>query len=1023
MDRWPCRACGAENPEGTRFCGHCGGRRDDSPTDEERDERRLVTALFADISGFTTLADRLDEEALHAVIQPVIAGLAGVAERYEGFIAKYAGDALLVFFGAPVAHEDDAVRALHVAAEMHRCLPGLLDQLPEEARGLELHIGVNSGRVISGQFGGDLRSDYSILGDAVNVAQRLESVAPANETYVGRTTYELTRDHFELEWVGDLTVKGKPEPVAAWRLIGSKRAATIEVGALGSGFIGREAELAAIHDVLAELSARRGGVVVVNGQPGVGKSRLTDEVRGRVEDGTWWMEGRCVSYGADLAYWPYIDLLRRSFGIRIEDDPTLSSKALAGGLALSGVDNVVPYFARLLGLTVPAGYDDLAELEPEAFRRGLHGAFETWLRAMAQLRPVVVAIEDVHWIDHTSAELTRALRTLGDELPIAFYLTSRPQDDGVVESLVEGGKVRSAWIELRPFRPADAERMVEAMLEGPAPAVLLAAVVERTAGNPFFVREMVRSLVETGAVHQTDGGWDVREATAIDGVPATIEGVLSARFDLLPRTTVEVLQIASVIGRRVDTELLRLVAEDCPDVSGSIERLVASGFFDRRMVEGQEALTFHHALVVDVAYNRMVARQRRELHRRVAEAAEVIYGSGDDVIDLLAREYYLAGAGVKAVDYLQRAGIRAKSLFANDEAVLHLSRAVELARQSERLRGRRSGLILDLADTFDLLANYDAAADLYGEIDDDVRAWRGRASVARRRGDPEGALELIDRALAAPQIRHADLRPLYIERVHTFVMEGHFPQAIAEATASLDTAERKDRLASELLMQLARSETALGNNTDAVAHAEEARGILASLGDLRGLTAALRLLGLCYTDAQQYDDAMAALAEASELAERTGNIEEQAACRVNIAGVGFHQQNYKMAIQHTTEAIELLEQIGHIFGLSTTEVNLGWALLHVGDLDEAKRHCEKGLKLATEIGGQWTAADARKALAEIYLRRGESEQAATMAEQAAELFSAAGDQVNADSAHELAAQAYGELADVSATGEPGRPLT
>src|SRR4051812_7730764 len=286
VDRWPCRACGADNPEGTRFCGHCGTRREDPAVDEDRDERRLVTALFADISGFTTLADRLDEEALHAVIAPVIAGLAGVAERYEGFIAKYAGDALLVFFGAPVAHEDDAVRALHVASEMHRTLPGLIDQLPQDARGLELHIGVNSGRVISGQFGGDLRSDYSILGDAVNVAQRLESVAPAGETYVGRTTYDLTREHFELEWVGDLTVKGKPEPVAAWRLVGST--GTADVGALGSGFIGRDAELAAIDEVLGALRGGSGGIVVVNGQPGVGKSRLTDEVRRRIDDGVWW---------------------------------------------------------------------------------------------------------------------------------------------------------------------------------------------------------------------------------------------------------------------------------------------------------------------------------------------------------------------------------------------------------------------------------------------------------------------------------------------------------------------------------------------------------------------------------------------------------------------------------------------------------------------------------------------------------------------------------------------------------------
>ena len=995
------------------------------PADEERDERRLVTALFADISGFTTLADRLDEEALHAVIAPVIAGLAGVAERYEGFIAKYAGDALLVFFGAPIAHEDDAVRALHVAAEMHRTLPGLIDQLPPDAQGLELHIGVNSGRVISGQFGGDLRSDYSILGDAVNVAQRLESVAPSGETYIGRTTYDLTREHFDLEWVGDLTVKGKPEPVAAWRLAGTKR--TVDVGALGSGFIGREAELAAIEDVLGTLREGSGGVVVVNGQPGVGKSRLTDEARRRFDDDVWWMEGRCVSYGADLAYWPYIDLLRRAFGIRIEDDPLLSTRALAGGLAVAGVAGVAPYFTRLLGLPAPAGQDDFADLEPEAFRRGLHDAFETWVRAMARVRPVVLALEDVHWVDHTSADLTRELRALCEELPVAFYLTSRPRDDSVVERMVDGGHVPSAWLELRPFRPADAVRMVETMLDAPVPPALRETIVERTAGNPFFVRELVRSLVETGALSPAAGGhWTLRDSAQLAAIPPTIEGVLSARVDLLPRSIADVLQIASVIGRRVDMELLRLVAEDVPDLTGAVERLVAAGFFDRRSVEGVEVVSFHHALVVDVAYNRMVARQRRELHRRVAEAAEVVYGAGDDVIDLLAREYYLAGAGVKAVDYLQRAGARAKSLFANDEAVLHLSRAVELARQSERLRGRRIGLILDLADTFDLMGSYDDAATLYTEARDaegHVRAWQGLASITRRRGDITGALAILDLALVDPHLAGADVRLLQIERVHALVAGGDYPEAIVEASAALERGDRNDQLASELLMQLARAEISVGRLDDAIAHALEARAIFASVRDLRGLTAALRLLGSCYTDAQRYEDVLEVLAEASELAERTGAAEERAACLVGLGVAAFFQRNFDVAVGHYRRALDQLEAIGHVTGLSITHVNLACALTELDDLDDATAHCEIGMRLAAEVGGQWTLADAHKARAEIELRRHRPAGAAREAEKAADLFALTGDHSAAADALELAARAYGELGDASRADDVRARLT
>ncbi|HEV3472961.1 MAG TPA: adenylate/guanylate cyclase domain-containing protein, partial [Actinomycetota bacterium] len=245
---WVCSACGGDNPEGTRFCGHCGAAHAEDPAREAtvadalksfvsaqvaekivgaggevREERRLVTALFADLSGFTPLADRLDPEQLLEVIDPIIESMTNIVGRYEGYVDKFAGDALLAFFGAPVAHEDDAHRALMVATEMHHELAELAKKLPPEAGELTLHIGVNSGRVVARVLGTDVRMDYTVLGDAVILAQRLESAAPAGETYVGEETYQLTRDRFEFESVGELTLKGKAETVPAWRLIGEIR--------------------------------------------------------------------------------------------------------------------------------------------------------------------------------------------------------------------------------------------------------------------------------------------------------------------------------------------------------------------------------------------------------------------------------------------------------------------------------------------------------------------------------------------------------------------------------------------------------------------------------------------------------------------------------------------------------------------------------------------------------------------------------------------------------------------------------
>src|SRR5438876_8244902 len=305
MATWSCGACGGENPEGMRFCGHCGApaaAEASAPADDHEiaeallsfvagpvadrlveaggklpEERRLITALFADVSGFTSLADRLDPEDLLEVIDPVISGLSSIVGRYEGYVEKFAGDALLALFGAPVTHEDDAERALHVALEMHSELARLCADLPHDAE-LTLHVGVNSGHGIARILGSEARTDYAVLGDSVILAQRLESAAPPGETYVSEMTVRLAEGRFEFEPLGELTLKGKSEPIPAWRLVGRRqpgRSATRK--GVSTELVGREQELAVLSDTLDRLAYGAGAVVALTGEPGVGKSRLTGQ--------------------------------------------------------------------------------------------------------------------------------------------------------------------------------------------------------------------------------------------------------------------------------------------------------------------------------------------------------------------------------------------------------------------------------------------------------------------------------------------------------------------------------------------------------------------------------------------------------------------------------------------------------------------------------------------------------------------------------------------------------------------------
>lgn len=1037
MGTWVC-VCGGENEEGTRFCGHCGtprGAATPAPAAEPpaapqtdvtealrsfvtgqladrlvegggqlTEERRLVTALFADVSGFTQLASQLDPEELMEVIDPVVSMLSTIVGRYEGYVEKFAGDALLALFGAPVSHEDDAARALRVALEMHRELARIRKDLPHAAE-LALHVGVNSGHGIARIIGSDVRTDYGVLGDAVIVAQRLESAAPTGETYVSASTYELTRGVFDFESVGELTLKGKSEPVPAWRLLGEKQTRTVSARERRP-LVGRDDELAVAKPVLEALFDGRGGVLAVTGEAGVGKSRLTEEIRSRAEaDGVAWLETRCISYGGALPYWPFAELVRRVVGIRPDDEPSEAAAMVAAGIA---DPRHAAFFALLLGLPAPHGAADVAELEPEAFRRGLHEAFADWLRALTAARPLVVTIEDAHWADASSVALMTELARACSSHPVLLYLTGRLEAQQILADIGGDQLVKLA---LEPLGESDIEALIAARLETAPPATLTRLVLERTGGNPFFAHELVRALQDQGVLVRRNGRWRLRRGRQLQDVPPTLEEVLAARIDALPRQAATVLQAASVVGRRVRLPVLgRLVDEVA--LPGLLDQLVERGFLDPA---SEDELVFHHALVQDVAYSRLLRKHRRDLHLRTAEAAEALYGAGDDVIDLLARHLYLAEAGAKAVEYLLRAGERSRALYANDEAIFHLSRAAEVARFEGEGAARLAEILLDLADLHELVGEYEEALELYTEAraaTHDVRAWRGLASVHRRRGEYEQALAIVDQAVAANELRGQDLAPLWLQAGWSLALSGRLDQAIDVFQAGLEAlGPRTDAVVGQLLLELARTEALEGRLEDALAHVLRAHAIFEDRSDQRGLASTMRILGDVHVKAGRLDESVAALRRGLELAERVGSVEEVGGCLINIGVVEERREAFQEAIECDRRAIEEFERVGHGSGRARGYANLAYHLMLAGEYDEAEQWCARTLELSRAIGHSVTVADAIDTIAAIEVRRGNFSTGAERAEEAAELYLEIGSPPAAAQSLELARKAWEQAGD------------
>ena len=973
---WSCRECGAAGRAGTAYCGSCGARWAGTRVED----LRLVTALFADISGFTTLADTLETEDLHDVINPLIGGLARIAEKYDGFITKYAGDALLVIYGAPVAHEDDAQRALLTALEMHAALPSLLEQIGPAAEHLTIHVGVNTGKVVAGRVGSDAQADYSVLGDSVILAQRLESVCPSGQTYVGPSTYELCQDEFDFESVGELTLKGKLKPVEGFRLVGRRRAGT----ATERPLVGRSTELAVVDEVLDAVEGGTGVLLSLSGEPGGGKSRLLAEARTRATGrGLRWLPARCLSYGSALPYWPFADLLRQALGLRVEDPPEETRARLWDVLPSATMVGA----ERLLGLPVePVG--------PEQARREVHDALAAWLTMLAERSPVVLSIEDVHWADTATlevlGELVRTTRSLG----VGVVVTCRPEGDETVAALSADADRRH--LDVGPLSPGAVAELAGDVLSLPVGSELLHLLTERTHGNPLFVEELCRSLQETGALVPTSAGTDLRPGYDVESVPGTVERVFSARVDALPPHALELLSTCSVVGRVSRLSLLTAVVEDDP--RSTLELLVETGLLDRVVDSDEPAMAFHHALLHDVVYGRILRKQKRALHRRVADVGRQLYGDSDVTVDLLARHLYLADAGLEAVDPLLRAGRRANSLYAVDTAAVHFERAVEVLEQVGTST-QVAEAVVELAAIRELQGDYDSALELFERARsgaDPARAWTGTLSVLRRKGEVEAAQAAFLEALAAVGPRSRESVPLWLESGWALTALGRARDAVPVLYTGLKLADPDDHLLrGQLHVQLARAELLSGRPEQCARALASALEDARASRDLRLETAALRVLGQLEHSRGDLAAAHTATARALELARETGTVEELAGLSLNLAFITSSRGDVDSAVALVRQAVDHFERIDHGAGRAIAYGNLASLLVQVGEPEEALLWSGRALAQAGRTGHVTTLAEAGEDRARALIALGRTDEAASSLRESREHFLSADDEEGA----------------------------
>lgn len=667
-------------------------------------ERKIVTILFSDIVGSTALAERLDPEDWRVIVANAHKLVSTAVYAHEGTIAQLLGDGVLAFFGAPVTHEDDPLRAVRTALEIQERCREYARTLDSRLGNFQLRIGINTGMVVVDNIGTDLHFEYLAIGDAVNLAARLQSAAQPGTILISQHTYYRVAGFFETEGLGEIRVKGKAEPISVMRVTGLKAKPGKRRGFHGKGIdspiVGRSTERALLKASVDRLCAGQGGILSVIADAGLGKSRLLGEVQQSFtfdilpnpsEKKTQipqWLEGQTLSFGQTISYWPFQEILRNWSGITEEDNESQAWVKFEGRvLSVFGEETIeyLPFLASLLALELQGQYlDRVKYLDGAAMGKQIFLTSRRFFERLASLQPTVLVFEDLHWMDASSANLLEHLLPLVNTVPLLFVGLSRPERGTPAERLrqlcARNFAERYTEVLLTPLATDESAQLVQNLLQDQEilPS-LREQILSKAEGNPFYLEEVIRALIDMGAITRdpTSERWKAGPNMDMVKIPGTIQGLIMARVDCLSDELKQVLRVAAVIGRSFLYRVLRAVVEDDAQLDVHLAALQHVEFIREEQAAPELEFMFKHALTQEVTYESILLQKRRELHAHVGHDIELLFGDRlEEFYGLLAYHYARGEMWEKAQEYLLKAGDQAGGVAADDEALNYYEQAM-----------------------------------------------------------------------------------------------------------------------------------------------------------------------------------------------------------------------------------------------------------------------------------------------------------------------------------------------------------
>jgi len=793
-----CPECGTNNRAENKFCNECGS--DLKPVKEVSDqiteainppffpsketqttdttstagERKHVTVLFSDLTGYTAISEKLDPEEVKEITGRIFGEISKIVANYDGFIEKYVGDAVMALFGATASHEDDPVRAINAAREIHKLVDSINPRYEERiGQSLSMHSGINTGLVVTGEVNFE-KGTHGVAGDTVNVAARLATLGRAGEIVVSRDTYLQSEGYFDFEDIGHSRIKGKDQPVRIYKVLGPK-AQPVKVHrlhGLKSELIGRKVEMDVLSETVQSLQDGKGSILSICGTAGTGKSRLIEEFKSTLNlEEVRWMEGHAYPYTQNIPYYLLINLLNRAMHIEESDAPDKIKEKIETGLSeLIGEDSeFIPYIGSLYALSYP----EIDNMDPEYWKSQLQKAVQAILSSVAKQGPTIICLEDLHWADPSFLELIRLILT-DFRRPIFFLCIYRPMISLFTSHQINVMANPYKEIRLQDLSPSESHEMVESLLKTEmVPSELKQFVQDKVEGNPFYLEEMINSLIESETLLQDSEVWKITRPITESEISPTIHGVIAGRLDRLEKETKQILQEASVIGRAFLYEILKRITQLQDHIDKSLNGLERLDLLRTRSVQPELEYIFKHALTQEVVYNGLLKSERKVIHERIGMVMEQLFKDRlPEFYETLAFHFSQARSLHKAVDYLIKSGEKSLKRYAVEESHQYYQQAYDLLLEQQSKATEDLELLFDLLNKWslvyyyrgdykeqaELLKRHETEAELVKDKDKQGMFYGWLGFVLQFRWELEDSVRYLEKALKLGE--EADSKPI-----------------------------------------------------------------------------------------------------------------------------------------------------------------------------------------------------------------------------------------------------------------------